>query len=85
VKGTDVRVTGTLTAKLAGNVGMSATVYNSGGNKIGSGSGPVNQILNSGQSLPFQFTVIVNGTPTSCNLNWVIGPTPAEVGGGFGG
>jgi hypothetical protein len=72
-----VLVTGTLTgvANVPAYSGVSATVYDSGKNQIGSAEGPLD-VLNNGQSQPFRITVDTTGIPASCFVTWGAGPPP---------
>jgi hypothetical protein len=71
-----VKVSGTFTAVgPASAIGPSATIYDSAGNQIGRGEGPLT-LVNASQSAPFNFTVTVNGSPASCDVTWGAGPPP---------
>lgn len=75
--GTTVKVSGDLKAAANDTAysGISATISNHNGTRIGGGQGPV-VTAHPGTPAPFSFTVSASGTPGSCTISWAAGSAP---------
>lgn len=63
----------------ASRTGVAAVIYNSKGTFIGDGESRL-LTIHPGQTVPFNFSAPIKGTPASCTITWGFGPVGSTTG-----